>query len=326
MQNSSNKPSIKFRNRVLKACEYGDCKEYCIWDYNTCYKHLSNEKKYVIKDRLLHEFKTNNGAPGIILTYCDLSNFDFQGMDLSNSFLNHCNLENSNLCETNLYSAFLQGANLKNSNLCRAELNSTVFTHACLYNSELLAYSLSFGRKPINLYYENFQPSYGKGKAKINESDPFSCKAAYRSLKAYFNSNGQYDDESWAAFKERVMQRKNYWNSKDYVNWFISSIFGFACGYGERPINIFIFNLSIISIFSIIYKSGNLVIELNGDQNLSIMDAFCYSLLTFSSMSVPQLVPNELSVCRILTAIEALFGLFAFGLFIFTVTKKFVAR
>jgi uncharacterized protein YjbI with pentapeptide repeats/uncharacterized RDD family membrane protein YckC len=62
-------------------------------------------------------------AIGTQLSYANLTNTDWQGADLSESYLDYVNLSNANLSATRLTGAILRSANLKNANLRNADLS-----------------------------------------------------------------------------------------------------------------------------------------------------------------------------------------------------------
>lgn len=241
-------------------------------------------------------------------------------------FLNGCNLAGCEFVEGDLHRAFLAGSDMRGCDLSRAELDGTVFTGTNLENVKLLAYSLSYGREPVNLEASLFGDFKFSSCPHINESEPYVAGPAYRSLKAYFIGRGDYDRASWAAFSEKLMERKVLWANGQYGPWICSKVFGAICGYGELPVRVVASSLGGILIFAVAFWLGNCLSRPAGGRVAGFWDALYFSTCLFAGVSFGDLVPSGSWLARLLVSAEALSGIFVFGLFIFTVTKRYVAR
>ncbi len=318
--------SVKIRDRVLAICSHGDCRSNRIWDFETCWLHLTDAEKLKLRERLSAALRSGTDLKKIVLTDANLEGFDFTGADLSETFFNSCNLKGCKFIETNLRYAFFGGANLLGADLERAELNGAVFSGANLEGVNLLAISISYGRVPINIRMENFGKQSLRQRPHINERNPNIAEATYRALKAYFSTDGHYDSASWASYCERLMQRKVLWQRKSFFRWSTSLLFGIICGYGEKPYRSFIVSFVIVVLYSLFYYAFNSVIQTGITATVTWWDILAFSAATFCTISFPDLVPKADFVTRLLVSSEAFLGIFAFGLFIFTLTKRFVAR
>jgi uncharacterized protein YjbI with pentapeptide repeats len=318
--------NIKIRNRILDVCTHGECEANRIWDYQTCWMHMTELERQSLKDRLSTTLRTSKDLSKIVLSYADLANFDFTGVNLSEAFLHGCDLSNCSFVEANLYRTFLGNANLTNADLTRAELDHAVFSGANLTGVILLAYSLSFGRIPINLYKRSFGKEGLFQRPHINEDEPGPTEATYRALKAHFISVGEYDSASWASYCERLMQRKYQWEKKNYLGWSTLLLFGAISGYGEKPIRPIISSVFIVGGYAVIYKVFNLVALSGANSPINWLDALTFSFATFCTYSFQDLTTKAAEVARITVATEAFTGIFALGLFVFTLTKRYVAR
>jgi hypothetical protein len=49
---------------------------------------------------------------------------------------------------------------------------------------------------------------------KIDEKGSLAAEESYRDLKQYFISHGQYNDASWASYREKTMERNGFWRIK----------------------------------------------------------------------------------------------------------------
>jgi uncharacterized protein YjbI with pentapeptide repeats len=327
MPRNNIKPTSKrIRNRVLQVCAHGECVGHRVWDFQTCWEHLTPTERDHLKTRVSNILRSGDDLKGIVLSGADLSNFDFSGADLTNAFLDHCNLAKSKFVDTNLHEAYLGWANLKGARLERAEIDRAVFSGANLEGADLLAYSLRFGRVPINLEKSSFGKDGLFRRPHIDEADPPCAEATYRALKAYFLSDGDYDSASWASYCERVMQRSVRWRQKAYLNWVTSLLFGLACGYGEKPKRVFLASTLLIVIYALLYYGLNLIKPVGELRHVTLWESLYFSGLSFSGMTFGELLPQNGAFARLLVTTEAFGGIFALSLFVFTLTKRYVAR
>ena len=317
---------IQIRDRVLKVCSHGECESNRVWDFPTCWQHLTVQERQGLIERLASCLRDKKELKGIVLTGANLSGMDFTGTDLSEAFLNHCNLSNCKLIDANLMKAFLQGANFENADLTRTNIMGAVFTHANLFNVKLLAYSFTTTRPPINLSLQSFGSQRVFGRQQINESVPYFAEPTYRALKSYFVSNGDYDGAGWASYCERLMQQVNYRKKKQYLQWFPLMTFNILCGYGEKPYRVIAWSSVMIFAYAIAYRVFGLIIYDNSSTSISWIDSLSFSMATFCTLTFPDLLPINDSIARFVMASEAFCGIFSLGLFVFTLTKKYVSR
>jgi len=254
----------------------------------------------------------------------NLEGLEFVGADLSNSDLTHCNLRGADLTKAKLVKSRLWNADLTGANLSEADLTGSDLSNACLYNTKLWHADI---KDVKSLSMRNFSPGAKQNAgAKIDESGPLSSEESYRALKNYFLYNGMYNDASWAAFKEKTMERMML---KKIRSWhYIPSLFmNISCGYGEKPYRIVTSSLVTIFGFAAIFWS------FRGIQNalypacaLTWSDYLYYSAITFTTVGYGDIIPKASSFFRLMAAAESFLGVFLTGLFIFTLARKYSAR
>jgi hypothetical protein len=208
----------------------------------------------------------------------------------------------------------------------RAELHGAVFTGANLEGVELAAYSLRYGRVPVNITMECFGKHGLFKRPHINEDGPQYAEHTYRALKTYFLKEGDYDSASWASYCERLMQRKALWKDKNFFGWLTSLLFSAVSGYGEKPKRVFLSSLIIVVLYAFIYYIFQMITSLETNMPLTFLDALYFSAATFSGLSFSDLVPRTNAIIRLIVTTEAFGGIFALSLFVFTLTKRYVAR
>ena len=171
------------------------------------------------------------------------------------------------------------------------------------------------------------------------------AKEVYLLLKNNFHSIGRYDDESWAFMKERDMERENYRKLKNFRQWILSCFLNIIYGYGERPWNVVISALVIITLFvlaftyfgignpELIELHGRISLDANNDleiisegtlQNTTIkqfINSLYFSLITFTTLGYGDFQPLE-GWGRILAGSEAFIGAFMMALFVYTFARR----
>jgi Uncharacterized low-complexity proteins len=254
----------------------------------------------------------------------DLEGFELVGADLSHSDLTHCNLKGADLTKAKLAGSRLWNADLTGANLSEADLTGSDLSNACLYNVKLWHADISDVK---SLSIRNFAPQakIAVG-AKINEDGLLSAEESYRSLKNYFLYCGMYNDASWAAFKEKTMERLMLKKSRSW-HYIPSLLMDASCGYGEKPHRIVISSLLTILGFALFFGATNGIQSpaYPGDA-LSWSDYLYYSTVTFTTVGYGDVIPKATSLFRLMAATEAFLGVFLTGLFIFTLARKYSAR
>jgi uncharacterized protein YjbI with pentapeptide repeats len=296
---------------------------HTIWDYSVCWKHLTEKEKQDVLDRVKQHARERKEFVGIALSGAELMDIDFSRVDFKGAFLEGCNFENSRFTDASFEDCFLAGANLNNSALERTNLSGAVFTGASLWNSKIFAYSIK--DNPINLYEESFR-NLKNTDPKIYESEPRLAAHTYRELKRYFSEHCDYDSASWAAFKERTMQKKHMFKEKNYASWLSFLFWGFSCGYGEKPQRVVVFCVSIVVAFALLFQANQLLVYNINIEAVSFADSLLVSFATFSTYNFSDIAFKSCFLARFLVSLEAFVGIFSAGLFVFTLTKKYVAR
>lgn len=317
--------TVTVRRRELPVCTHAACEKHRVWDFSTCAEHLTPQETLTLRDRVAGELRTGGKLARVVLSGCDLRGIDFSRADLSEAFLDHCDLSSCSLVDTDLSRAYLGWSNLEDADLSRARLDTAVFTKARLHNITLLAYSIKFGRQPINLDVACFVRQ-GDHRPRINESEPTPTELTYRALKAYFAGEGDYDGASWAGFSERRMQRKSLWLQGRYLPWLSSLIFGVVTGYGEMPHRVVFSATAIVLAYAALYATLGVLSPSAPSKLLAVADALYFSASTFCTFSAPLLTIHASYPAKALVSSEAFFGVFAMGLFVFTLTRRYVSR
>ncbi len=261
---------------------------------------------------------------GVELFDANLEGFEFVGADLSRSDLTHCNLRGADLTKAKLVNSRLWNTDLTGANLTEADLSGADLSNACLYKTKLWHADI---KDVKSLSVRNFsqQAKLSVG-AKIDEDGLLSSEESYRALKNHFLHLGMYRDASWAAFKEKTMERLILKKSRSWH--YIPSLFmDISCGYGEKPHRIVTSSLLTILGFALLFWSfGGIESSLEPMSTLTWSDYLYHSTVTFTTVGYGDFIPKASSLFRLMAATEAFLGVFLTGLFVFTLARKYSAR
>ena len=246
------------------------------------------------------------------------------GYDMSGADLYHANLQNAHLFKINLENASLMKANLTGANLHCANLN----------NCNLLGANF-LGAKVDNVYWgkELIQEAKAREAAKANNKTLMldyyeQAEEIYRHLRLISEANGMFENAGHFFHKEMVMRRKQMkpWSTKRHI----SKIVDIFCGYGEHPMRVVLFSLSIIFFCSILYfllgisDNGKIIsfqANLSFAENIKhFLSSIYFSVVTFTTLGYGDLIPS--GATRVLAAIEAFTGSFTIALFVVVFVKK----
>jgi len=320
---------------------------------------------------------------GMGLQYMRDGFIDLRDVDFYRTHLEYSNLYRVHLEDANLYSAFLDGASLRNTHLRGAVIEYVSLENAQLHNIDLRGFNLlkvkhlsTVDLSEVRLTdaivdREQFlQPDgsyrvYNEVKAfrefarvrKNGESAPHVLRAfdeareVYLSLKNNFLHAGKYQHASWAACKEKEMEKLVlvlHLHQGSYRGWQAVqkrleycgyNVFSALFQYGENPWRLLWWALAIMLLCTLLYPlSGLFAVGPHGSQVLSyaqtsslaqLLSTLLYSLyasvITFTTVGFGDVTPVH-GFSQLVAAAEALSGMLFFGLFVFTLGRKVSAR
>lgn len=263
------------------------------------------------------------------------------------------NLQGANLARANLQKASLRMANLQEADLGGADLRDARLENANLREADLRASDLrgAFFRGARLDHTEIYQKSLGLAIGEELAEEYDEARDAYLRLKQNFDRLGDYAASAWAYQKERQMekQRSAPWQAgrRRYVwmelldsrpargclfyarhtgKWILDWMVEYLCGYGENPIRVLLWMAFSLFGFAAYYwsVSGVWLVD-SGTRTAVTAKSFwhylIYSLGAFTTTQFATLQPVDDRV-RLITGLQAIWGIFLAGLLGFVVANK----
>jgi len=291
-----------------------------------------------------------------------LINAQLQGADLEDAQLQRAHLSGAQLQGAVLIDAQLEGAHLEGAQLQRLDMYSVVSLVGAHWGRAFLEYTRIDRRdmgQSIGDEDEAYRHGSAGSEDKWLKAAAYrDAGEAYLLLKNNFNQIGRYEDASWAYVKEQQMEKMAYYwewrvwgqvaweqtEKDDYAwewrswrwrawrawgpfwRWLRNWAYELATGYGERVYMPVLWAVVVVAVFATIYAAaGNIasgdVGALGGQPTHSPLTALVHSISAFATIGFNTLEPQGWGA-RLLTALEAMFGVGLFALYIFTLGNQ----
>ena len=279
---------------------------------------------------------------GAQLQGAHLEDAQLQGADLSGAQLEKADLSDAQLQGADLFGAQLEGADLRGAQLERVDMYGVASLVGAHWDRAFLDYT-RIDRRDLGQSVGDEDEAHGRGssgsKDKSRKAGAYrSASEAYLLLKNNFNQIGRYEDASWAYVKEQQMEKMSYhwaWRSwgwqvwragRSFWPWLRNWAYELATGYGERVYMPVLWAIVVVAVFAGIYAvAGNIasgdVGALQGEPTHNPLIALVHSISAFATIGFNTLEPQGWGA-RLLTALEAMFGVGLFALFIFTLGNR----
>ena len=245
---------------------------------------------------------------GYNLKYVDLYRANLRGAHLFMADLEGASLMKADLCGANLHHANLQDANLLGTKLKNARIENVLWGKQ-LFQEKRAVLALEENNQKLAIdYYEQ-------------------AEEICRNIRNVASNQGLVDMAGEFFYREMINRRKRQPRfSKERI---LSKLVDLSCGYGEKPMNVIGFSLSVIFIAAIIFylfgvQYQDQLIQFQTDNGQShivnFFNCMYYSVVTFTTLGYGDMVP--LGFSRAVAAVEAFIGSFTMALFVVVFVKK----
>jgi uncharacterized protein YjbI with pentapeptide repeats len=298
------------------------------------------------------------------LTQAFIINADLREANLAKAILEKAAVSFSNLKEADFLYADLKEAHFYNSNLSGASFVLADLTGAKFYGDTSLA-EADLSQAKLTDVKGLTEESFTRGRGtlggyvigKKERQEPRRYKETYLNIKKYFLEAGRYNEASWSAYREKVLERINIL-PECFVNYsqlrlrgerglplvaafvtgllrtavflprvILSLIVSAISGYGEKPERVIISAIAIIFLFSLFFfKSGLVISAPDGGIVTSFGDNLYFSTITFTTIGYGDLHPQDIPAARTAASIEGLIGVFMIALFVWTIARRYSGR
>jgi uncharacterized protein YjbI with pentapeptide repeats len=298
---------------------------YCFW-----HDPKMDKSNMDLREKLEDYAKDGGFLHGLKLKRANLSGINLvrrgksNGYDLSGSDFYRANLANAHLFNLTMRDGSLMKANLEHANL-----------HCCDFeHSNLLGVKLEGARlDKINIGASLQQEIDGRAAEKSGDQDQAldnyeQSEEIYRALRKAAERQGLLEMSGQFSHKELIMGRLLL--PKYSGHRITSKCVDLLCGYGEKPLNVISFSMSLIFICSLFYFSLGVMADgaltaLNFKNSLEqnfydFASCLYFSVVTFTTLGYGDITP--LGGSRIVAAIEAFTGSFTLALFVVVFVKK----
>ncbi len=318
--------SCKYKYKDQSHCgNEADGSGLCFW-----HNPRTDKGNVFVKEELEKYLETSSNLEGFQLSNADLHGIKLmipgkkEGVNLSYADLYRVDLSKAHLYRINLSHSSLMKADLREANLNSADLRDanmlgTIFSHTKVEHTRW-GNDIIQDRKAFKAYKQD----------RVEESlDYFEqAEEVYRNLRKLSESRGHFERAGHFFQKEMVMRR---FQLRPYsFKRMISKLVDLFCGYGERPMNVIFFSLSVILSSAVLFffvgiQNGGEFAAFSLENTLirnmtHFFNALYFSVVTFTTLGYGDISPIGLS--RAIAATEAFIGSFTLALFVVVFVKK----
>ncbi|GAA3934923.1 ion channel [Litoribacillus peritrichatus] len=308
------------------------CQETCNEDSPFCYWHdpVIDKSTHDIKEKLEAWAKTGKPMDGFQLKKVDLSNINLvrRGSKVGYSF------RDADLYRANLNRAHLFAMDFSGSSLMKADLSFSNLHCANLQGCNLLGVDIGRCRlENINwgdlvCQEEKAKEAQKEGESQLANDHCQEAEEIYRNVRKNCEKQGLFETAGYFFHREMVMRR--YQMPSNSFPRFMSKMVDVFCGYGEKPLRVVLFSMTLILFCAITYfflgiSAGGSMLGFSvassfGNNFMAFANCLYYSVVTFTTLGYGDFTPVGPS--KVMAAIEAFAGSFTMALFVVVFVKK----
>ncbi|NRB40800.1 MAG: pentapeptide repeat-containing protein [Pseudomonadales bacterium] len=319
-----------------KICLYQSIDGYCCDDLadngEFCYWHndqiIKNDKNLI--EKLEQRALTGKPMRGFSLRKANLQGINLVNAGSKQGFdMRDCDLYRADLSQAHLFGLQLQGSSLMKANFTGSNLHKANITGCNLLGIKLNDAKLEYLEWGDQLIQEQqAKTAESRKNIELRQDLYQQAEEIYRKLRLETERQGMPDVAGIFFQREMKVRRKQcpVWS----LERFISLVVDLFCGYGEKPLRVIGFSMSMIGLSAIAYflsglKHGEAIIGFTLQQGISenlydLLECLYFSVITFTTLGYGDIVPTD--IARLIAAVEAFCGSFTLALFVVVFVKK----
>jgi hypothetical protein len=290
----------------------------------------ADEDQQELLNRIESYANENKNLQGLVLSRCQLAGIDLvkrgssKGYDFSYSDFYRANLQGAHLFGTNFQHASLMKTDLRNANLHCADLRYTNLLGTRLEGARID--NVQWDEQVIQEVQAHQALKRGHHQQALDYLE--QAEEIYRNLRLSLEKAGLFEQAGYFFHREMTMRRLQMpmFSSQRFV----SRTVDLFCGYGEKPLRVVLFSLSLVFVCAVLYflvgiRQGDTEIGFDLSQSLlnNVLEFFSclyFSVVTFTTLGYGDLTP--IGAVRPIAAVEAFSGSFTMALFVVVFVKK----
>jgi hypothetical protein len=290
----------------------------------------ADEDQQELLNRIESYANENKNLQGLVLSRCQLAGIDLvkrgssKGYDFSYSDFYRANLQGAHLFGTNFQHASLMKTDLRNANLHCADLRYTNLLGTRLEGARID--NVQWDERVIQEVQAHQALKRGHQQQALDYLE--QAEEIYRNLRLSLEKAGLFEQAGYFFHREMTMRRLQM--PLFSARRFVSRTVDLFCGYGEKPLRVVLFSLSLVFVCAILYflvgiRQGDIEIGFDLSQGLldNVLEFFSclyFSVVTFTTLGYGDLTP--IGAVRPIAAVEAFSGSFTMALFVVVFVKK----
>ena len=305
--------------------EVADDGELCYWHDASNFKDAAD-----LVHRLEQQALAGKSLRGYSLRKANLQGINLVNAGAKRGFdMRDCDLYRADMSHAHLFGLQLQGSSLMKANLSGSNLHKANITDCNLLGIKIHDTKLEYLQWGDQLIQERQAKDHENRGNHEQRLDLYQqSEEIYRKLRLETERQGLPEMAGLFFQREMTVRRHQYplWS----IQRMVSLAVDLFCGYGEKPLRVIGFSMSMICLSALAYFFAGIthsdgVIGFSLNQSLAanllaLLECLYFSVITFTTLGYGDIVPTD--VARFVAAIEAFCGSFTLALFVVVFVKK----
>lgn len=272
----------------------------------------------------------------------DLSATDLVGARLTNARLIRASVRSAILSRADLRGAYLSGVDLRGTNLSATRMNYRTVLHRVIFDSNTRLRDVIWADASLaDIDWKKLDRvgeeaiAHARGAHHARGARGARKVAAYRiaartyhDLVRALQAQGLSAPASKFRLREQQMERKAFFWNRELIPWAFSYVLNLVAGYGERPgRTLGVYSFMVLLFAACYYAITNRLFPPLSTSTgpLPFLDAIVLSITSFHGRGLFQPSRTFGDPIQLISAVEAIFGLFIEAIFVATFSRRFLS-